>query len=160
MSRAFVKELDAAPELPIFDRVISDAPNRVTPRGARLIESTVASLEKQLAETNSPDASASIRRDLRYWYARLASMQVMPPLLRPDVAGFGARATIRWRSALMDVTIVGEDEANPSAGLIAWTAPLARALEGAKAGDAVELKVGGIPEQITVVGVASRRDEP
>src|SRR5437899_6610246 len=34
------------------------------------------------------------------------------------------------------VTIVGDDEADASAGLIGWSAPIARALIGAKIGDA------------------------
>ena len=36
---------------------------------------------------------------------------------------------------LRTLTIVGDDEADASAGRIGWSAPLARALIGAKAGD-------------------------
>jgi hypothetical protein len=52
---------------------------------------------------------------------------------RSRVVGFGSRATNRRAAVMSDVTIVGEDEADPPTGLIAWTAPLARALEGAEA---------------------------
>ncbi len=61
---------------------------------------------------------------------------------------------MRRGSVTSTVTIVGEDEADPSAGLIAWTAPLARALEGAEPDESVELDAGGRHETITVLSVA------
>jgi len=54
---------------------------------------------------------------------------------------------------------VGEDEAEPSAGLIAWTAPLARALQGAQAGETVDLEAGGRVEPVTVVAIDGGRVE-
>ena len=41
-------------------------------------------------------------------------------------------------AAAGDKISVGEDEADPTAGLIGWRAPLAQALDGAEAGDEVE----------------------
>jgi transcription elongation GreA/GreB family factor len=153
MSRAFVKEVDDAPS-PLLERAVSAAPNRVTPRGARLINEAVATLNKQLAGTSTGEAASVIRRDLRYWLARQANMQVVTPDPQPRAVGFGSRATIR-RAAVSNVTIVGEDEADPPTGLIAWTAPLARALEGAEPGDVVELQAGGRRQSITVVAVVA-----
>ena len=66
---------------------------------------------------------------------------------------FGSRVTIRRGTAVMTVSIVGEDESDPKAGLIAWTAPLARALDGAKVGEDVELD-GGRDETITVLAIS------
>jgi transcription elongation GreA/GreB family factor len=152
MSRAFVKEVDDAPS-PLLERAVSAAPNRVTPRGARLINEAVATLNKQLA-TSTGEAASVIRRDLRYWLARQANTQVVTPDPQPRAVGFGSRATIR-RAAVSNVTIVGEDEADPPTGLIAWTAPLARALEGAEPGDVVELQAGGRRQSITVVAVVA-----
>src|SRR5258706_9604481 len=151
MSRAFVKEDTDAPEPPLPERPISAAPNRVTPRGAGLISQTIAALKDELARAADEKIAAAIRRDLRYWYSRHASMRVIEPKAAPEVAGFGTRITIRRGSTESTVTIVGEDEAEPAAGLIAWTAPLARALENAGAGDVVELVAGGRSEPITVV---------
>jgi transcription elongation factor GreB len=154
MSRAFVKEVDDAPS-PLVERAVSAAPNRVTPHGGRLIKEAVAALEEQLAAALDGDIASKLRRDLRYWLARQASTQVVTPDPRPKAVGFGSRATIRRGAVTSDVTIVGEDEADPPAGLIAWTAPLARVLEGAEPGDVVELQAGGRLQSITVVAVAA-----
>ena len=37
----------------------------------------------------------------------------------------------------LDYTIVGEDEADPAAGLVSWVSPLARALQDAEVGDLI-----------------------
>jgi transcription elongation GreA/GreB family factor len=49
--------------------------------------------------------------------------------------------------------IVGEDEADPAAGAIAWTSPLARALDGASPGDVVEFQAAGHEEEVIVLSV-------
>ncbi len=154
MSRAFVKEDDDAPPPPLPERRVSTAPNRVTPRGAQQIRENISSLERQLAEAPEEEVAAVLHRDLRYWLARHASMQIVPPPPAPRAVGFGTRVTIRRGGVTSAITIVGEDESDPSAGLIAWTAPLARALEGAEAGEIVELEAGGRQEPITVLAVA------
>lgn len=71
----------------------------------------------------------------------------------PRVAAIGTRVTIRRGILMSDVWIVGEDEADPSRGRIASTAPLALALEGAAAGEVVELEAGGRAEEIRVLAV-------
>lgn len=155
MSRAFVREIDDAPPPPLPERPVGTAPNRVTPRGARQIAAAVEALEEQLAREPNGEATPSLRRDLRYWLARQASMQVMPVPSRPMRVGFGTRVTIRRGSVTRTITIVGEDEADPSAGRIAWTAPLSRALEDAEVGDVVDLEAGGHVDPILVTGIES-----
>jgi transcription elongation GreA/GreB family factor len=152
MSRAFVKEDSDAPEPPRPERPISAAPNRVTPRGARLIAREVEALRARL-DVASEDEIESLRRDLRYWNARLASMRVVPAPLAPDVVGFGTRVTIRRGAATGIVSIVGEDEADPPNDLIAWTAPLARALDGAEVSDLVEFRQSSQRETVEVVAI-------
>lgn len=154
MSRAFVKEVDNAPS-PLLERAVSAGPNRVTPHGAQLIKEAVAALNEQLAAASTGEAASVIRRDLRYWLARQTSMQVFTLDLQSKAVGFGSRATIRRGAVTSDVTVVGEDEADPPAGLIAWTAPLARVLEGAEPGDVVELQAGGRLQSIAVVAVVA-----
>lgn len=151
MSRAFVKEDDDAPPPPPLERPVSAAPNRVTARGYRLIEEEIAGLEAALGAGQDAGVEALLRRDLRYWTARRASAQPVPHDPAPLAAGFGARLTIRRGGATQVVEIVGEDEADPALGRIAWTAPLARALDGAGPGETVEL--GG--EAIDLVAVAA-----
>jgi transcription elongation GreA/GreB family factor len=155
MSRAFVKEDADTPEPPLPERPISAAPNRVTPRGAALIAQSIATLKDELARVTDETAAALIRRDLRYWHSRHASMQVIASNPAPEIVSFGTRVTIRRGGAESVVTIVGEDEADPAAGRIAWTAPLARVLEHAEVGDVVELVAGGRREPITVVSIAA-----
>jgi transcription elongation GreA/GreB family factor len=127
----------------------------VTPRGAALIAQSIAALKDELARVTDETAAARIRRDLRYWHSRQASMQVIASNPAPKIVGFGTRVTIRRGATESAVTIVGEDEADPAAGRIAWTAPLARALENAEVGDTVELVAGGRREPITVVAIAT-----
>jgi transcription elongation GreA/GreB family factor len=155
MSRAFVKEMEDEPPAPPLERPVSAAPNLVTPRGARLIEETVAGLELELAATSGEEAIALLRRDLRYWVARHASMRVTPADPAPRAVSFGARVTLERGGVASDITIVGEDEADPPAGLIAWTAPLARALDGAEPGEEIDFEAGGRREPVRVVAVAA-----
>ena len=154
MSRAFVKEDNAAPEPPLPERPVSTAPNRVTARGARLIRQAVADLKEALSRNPTDDAATIHRRDLRYWHSRLATMQPVTSHPPPDSVGFGCRVTLRRGLTMTVVTIVGEDEADPPTGLIAWTAPLARAIDGAEGDDVVELDAGGRRETITIVAIA------
>ncbi len=153
MSRAFVKEDDAAPQ-PIPERPVSAAPNLVTPRGARLIKRAIVELQTRLARAGAEDVE-SIRRDLRYWSSRQASMRIVASVAAPEVVGLGTRVTIRRGSVDSVVTIVGEDESDPPNGRIAWTAPLARALAGAAAGDVVELETAARREPIVVIALSS-----
>ena len=152
MSRAFVREVDDAPPQPPPERQASSAPNLVTPRGARLIDETIAGIEAALPAA-AGEAEALLRRDLRYWTLRRATARVVAPDPHPRAAGFGTRVTIRRDVLVTDVSIVGEDEADPAHGRVAWTAPLARALEGAERGEVVELEAGGRVEEIRVLAV-------
>jgi len=153
VSRAFVKEIDDAPPPPPAERPVSAAANLVTPRGARLIDAEIAAIEAALGESGADEAA--LRRDLRYWVARRATAQILPYHPKPQAAAFGTRVTIRRGVLMSDIWIVGEDEADPAHGRIAWTAPLARALEGAERGEVVELQAGGRVEEIRVFAVAA-----
>jgi transcription elongation GreA/GreB family factor len=157
MSRAFVKEDDVAPQ-PTPERPVSAAPNLVTPRGARLIKDTIAQLQGRLVDADDEEAE-SIRRDLRYWLSRQASMRIVASSTAPEIVGLGTRVTIRRGTVDSVITIVGEDESDPPNGRIAWTAPLARALAGAAAGDVVELETAGRREPVAVVALSSDRGE-
>jgi transcription elongation GreA/GreB family factor len=155
VSRAFVKEVDDAPEAPPQARPVSAAPNLVTPRGARLIEQAIAALEERIAAAIDEKALSPLRRDLRYWLVRRSNMRIIPRVDAPFTVEFGVRATISRGGQPTEIYIVGEDEAQPSAGLIAWTAPLARALKGAQAGETVDLEAAGTVDPVTVVAIAS-----
>jgi transcription elongation GreA/GreB family factor len=153
MSRAFTKEIDDAPPPPVPERPISTARNLVTPNGARQIEQMVAALTQQTTATSDNDVLAALKRDLRYWEARRTSMEIMEPVAEPATVRFGTHVSIRRGGAIRDIRIVGEDEADPAGGAIAWTSPLARALDGALPGDTVEFEVAGREEDILVLYV-------
>lgn len=147
MSRAFVKEQDDAPEH-LAERPVSPNPNFVTARGLRLIDAEIEGLRKALAHAQAEADKAAIARasrDLRYWTQRRSTAQVIPPSADADTVGFATRVTIGRDDGRRQVfAIVGEDEADPARGLIAYTSPMARALMGRKAGDFAEAPGGEI----------------
>jgi transcription elongation factor GreB len=74
-----------------------------------------------------------------------AAKVVDPASQDTDQIRFGATVELAdEQGARRAVTIVGDDEADATAGRIGWSAPLARALIGAKVGDerVVELPAG------------------
>jgi transcription elongation GreA/GreB family factor len=138
MSRAFVKDSDQDTD-PLPERSISEHPNLVTARGLALIEARVRELEteRSLARAaNDTAALARIARDLRYFQSRRESARLVPPPSQIQQVRFGVRARLRLRDgAEQSFQIVGEDEADPKAGLISYVSPLAKALMGKGVGD-------------------------
>ena len=71
-----------------------------------------------------------------------------------DEIRFGARVTLQdGDGRVRNVQIVGVDETDPAAGLIAFVAPLARALLGHRTGDTVTVRAPGGAEELTVAAV-------
>ena len=138
MSRAFVKESDqdtaALPE-----RAISPHPNLVTARGLALLETRVRELEaERSAARAATDAAALARiaRDLRYFQARRDSAKPITPAVHPEQVRFGVRVILQLADgATRSFQLVGEDEADPKAGLISYVSPIAMALMGKGIGD-------------------------
>lgn len=133
MSVAFRRESDEEHKEPRFELPLPTGPNLVTARGEALIDERIAALE---AEQPGDDElrTAEIARELRYWKTRRATA-VLAPLPPPDEVAFGSRVRFRLNGKEQEITLVGDDEADPAAGLIAFSAPLARALMGAGAGE-------------------------
>ena len=151
MSRAFVKDMDETGEEQLPDRLISSAPNLVTPEGLAAIEAEVARLTEAMAQAGDDrDARARIARDLRYWTARRGSAHVQPPPPDTDVVHFGSTVTIDRDDGRRQVfRIVGEDEADPEKGTLSHVSPLAQALLGKSVGDSVT--VAGHESEITAI---------
>lgn len=149
MSVAFRRESDEEHKEPRFELPLPPGPNVVTPRGYALLQARNAELETDLAEAATDERRAEIQRDLRYWRARQATAQVAPPASGQCVA-IGTRVTFTQEERTRTVTIVGHDEADPTAGLLSFSAPLAKALVGSEPGDEVELDNG---QTATVVAV-------
>jgi transcription elongation GreA/GreB family factor len=87
---------------------------------------------------------------LRYWRRRLASAQVQPAPAAGEI-GFGSRVTFVLNQAKREIQIVGEDEADPAAGLLGLQAPLAQALIGATEGEL--LPFAGRDDAIEVIAI-------
>ena len=147
MSRAFVKEQDDRPEdLP--ERPVSANPNFVTARGLALIDGEIEACRKLLAQGQHDQDKAMIARasrDLRYWTQRRSSAQLVGSVAKPEAVAFATRVSIEREDGRRQVfSIVGEDEADPAKGLIAYTSPMARALMGKGVGDAAEVPGGEV----------------
>ena len=147
MSVAFTKEESAetASETLLPDRPISSHLNLVTEQG-------FVALERQLQEAKSAyeaaqktedvnerrRLSANPLRDIRYFAERVRTAQIIAAPDSADVVAFGSTVTFsRADGREQTYRIVGEDEADPKAGSIAFVSPVARAIMGKAVGDVV-----------------------
>jgi transcription elongation GreA/GreB family factor len=155
MSRAFVKEQDYVAPQP--ERIASAHPNDVTARGLALIEAEVARWEAEHAAAVAVEdrhATARCARELRYWTARQASADVVPPPADGSEVRFGATVTLRRDDGREQTfQIVGEDEADPAQGSISHVSPMARALFGRRVGDVV--RAGQSEAEIVAISVTA-----
>lgn len=150
MSVAFRRESDDEHKEPEFELPIAVGPNLVTPRGRRLLGEEVARLEADIAQTADEEARKKLQRRLRYFHTRQSTAEVQAPPADGSV-GIGSRVTYRLNKAEKTITVVGGDEADPASGCVAFSAPLARVLMGAEAGDNVEYQ--GREDAITILAV-------
>ena len=151
MSVAFRRESDEEHKEPKFELPIPVGPNLVTRNGLRLTAARVAELEAVVASAEDEAMLEEAKRDLRYWRTRLATAQLAPPPPEGEV-GFGSRVSFHHRGAARTIDIVGDDEADPASGRIAFSAPLPRAMMGAGLGDLVDF--AGEEEAIEILGIA------
>ena len=138
---------------------MSDRPNYITPAGFRALraeyEALFAGERPQLLETIAWAAANGDRsenadyhygrkrlrevdRRINFLAKRMGSAKVTDPALQPDRSRvwFGATVTlVDEDDKERVVTLVGEDEADASAGRISYYSPLARALRGAAIGE-------------------------
>ncbi|WP_439574378.1 transcription elongation factor GreA [Phreatobacter sp.] len=157
MSVAFTKENDRdGTEANLQDRPISPHPNLVTPEGLAMLEAALEAARaavtaaREAGEDGTGLALARASRDARYYAARHASAQVVPPPPDTDRVHFGSRVTFdRDDGRRQTFRIVGEDEAEPAKGTISHVSPVARALMGKAVGD-VALVAGGEVEIVAI----------
>jgi transcription elongation factor GreB len=79
-----------------------------------------------------------VDRRINWLSKRMAAAQVLDPAKQADRdrVFFGATVTLADEGDQERViTLVGEDEANASAGRVSWNSPIARAMRGAAVGD-------------------------
>lgn len=163
MSRAFTK--DEAPEDPIVvpprAPLPASVPNYVTPRGERLLREEKAALEAERSRLGaSTDQEAAGRaREITALTERLAALQerlartqvVDPSRQSPEVVRFGAHVVLSaGDGSERRFQIVGVDEAEPEAGRVAFTSPLARAVNGSRVGDVAGVQTASGVERLVV----------
>ena len=151
MSVAFRRESDEEHLEPKFELPIPPGPNLVTERGRALIAGRIAALEAEIAAAANDEARKPLQRDLRYWTARSLSAE-LAPVPAGDKVEFGVTVTALVRGARKTFTLVGDDEADPAAGLLSFNAPLARAMLGAEPGEV--LPFAGEEDAVEIVEVA------
>lgn len=124
-----------------------------------MIATRIAELEKALALGPDAEHTVRLRRDLRYWALRRATARLSEPDPADPEAQFGSSVTYRTdEGELRTVILTGEDEADPAAGTVAYTAPVARALIGAAPGAIVSLHLRGRTVDLEVLAVEIPRD--
>jgi transcription elongation GreA/GreB family factor len=150
MSVAFRREGDEEHLEPKFEIPIPPGPNWVTSRGLALTEAKVVELEASLPAVTGDDAIKAARRELRYWRTRLAMAQLAET---PDgsCVALGCRVTLLMNGQQRTISIVGDDEADPASGLLAYSAPLCRALMDAEPGERVAF--GGKADAIEILSI-------
>jgi transcription elongation factor GreB len=162
MSRAFVKEPDGDQvREAIPERVHSPHVNYVTPAGLRQLRERIGELlERRKTVDGSMSAAGQrqlryIDRDLRYYEERIRrAVSIDPAGLPEDEVHFGSVVEVETpEGRRLSFAIVGEDEADAARGSISWVSPLARALQGARVGDAVAWKRPAGEIELTIVTI-------
>ena len=159
MSVAFRRDSDEEHLEPKFELPIPSGPNLVTPRGLALIGERIAELEGRMAATSDEAARTAVQRDLRYWKTRQVTAQPAPVPTGEKVE-FGTEVTVLLNGKLRTFRIVGDDEAEPAAGLLSFTAPLSRAMMGAEAGDILPFGDAADAIEIRSIDVVHRDPGP
>jgi transcription elongation factor GreB len=170
MSRAFTNEDADVGEVMIPPRapLPPGAINYVTPFGLTLLEDERTALEARKADLSAGERQnhdrirqlTIINGQLRLLADRLATARVIDPSTQPaDEVRFGACVRVQFLDGPMagkeqDIRIVGVDESGHTPERIAFTAPIARALTGAREGDDVELSPEHGKRSFRIVGIS------
>ena len=157
---------------------MSDRPNYITPDGFRKLraeyEALFAGERPKLLETIAWAAANGDRsenadyqygrkrlrevdRRINFLSKRMAAAKVKDPARQVDRsrAWFGATVTLAGEDDKERiVTLVGEDEADASAGRISYYSPIARAVRGAAVGDTRRVTLPGGERDYEVVAIA------
>jgi transcription elongation factor GreB len=179
MSKAFTKESDGEDEDDLPDEIAglpAGAKNYMTPQGfERMREELMTLMRKerpevvQIVSWAAANGDRSENGDYLYGKKRLreidrrlahlarimkAARIVDPATQSTDQVRFGATVELADEDdRRRTVTIVGDDETDASAGRIGWSAPLARALIGAKVGDERTVRLPAGEKSYEVIAV-------
>ena len=157
---------------------MSDRPNYITPSGYRRLREEYEALyggeRPKLVETISWAAGngdrsengdyiygrkklREIDRRIGWLSKRMKNATVVDPSDQPNRTKvfFGATVTLIDEDERERViTLVGEDETEPTAGRIAWTSPIARAIHGAGIGDVRRVTLPAGERELEIMAIA------
>jgi transcription elongation factor GreB len=162
MSRGFVKEDDQeeTPIIPPRAALPAGVTNYVTPFGMAQLLAERQQIETEMANITGTDEQQR-RRDSAVWSGklnllteRIASARVLYPKDQAkDQVRFGAQVALKMNGQQQSFQIVGVDEASVKENKIAFVAPIARAITGAKVGDTVDFTLGDRTIAIEILGI-------
>ena len=98
-----------------------------------------------------------IDRRISFLSRRMKAAQIVNPAEQPDKNRVFFGATVRLvdeEDCERTVTLVGEDEADASAGRISWLSPLANALKRAAVGDSRTVRLPAGPKDYEIIEIS------
>jgi len=166
MSRAFVRESDDRPELPIARPAFplpAGARNYFTALGAERLSQEI----QRLLATERPPLAALLpdpeaKRKLVVLEQRIAELKqiletaevVDPAAGDPDTVRFGATVTVRRGDGEEEeYRIVGVDEIDLDRGWVSWLSPIAKSLLHSRKGQRVRFRFPSGEEDLEVVRI-------
>ena len=167
MSKAFTRESDDAPDIPLRPRRTSELPpgtkNYLTAGGAQRLRDELNHLlnaeRPGLAALPNDDAAKSRLAAIDDRVAQIqetlgSAVVVEPPPAPHDQVRFGATVTVRHRQGEeTHYRIVGVDETDIDRDWISWLSPIARALLNARLGQKVRIKLPAGDDELTILTI-------
>lgn len=160
MSRAFVKESEGDPDVPIPEPVLPPGARNVITRGgaarlraergslfARKVEIKAAGRTEDAAELRE------IERRLAYLDKRIPTFVEVEHQDSTDRVMFGCAVTVSGDGGERTWRIVGVDEIDPENGDVSWASPIGRALIGAREGDVVIVRGPRGDEEVEITRI-------
>ncbi|UFH52282.1 GreA/GreB family elongation factor [Spirosoma sp. KNUC1025] len=168
MSSAFLKNetADVPVVIPARAPLPPGTPNYVTPRGLELLRTELLDLEAERAHLQADKSKEQNERtrQLALLNGRIANLvqristAKVVDTQEQDKVRFGATVGLKVKQGKLvgterSFSIVGVDQANASQGLIAFTSPLARALQGKRIGETVALPAVNGQQVMEIVSI-------
>ena len=162
VNKAFTKEDESLEPALVPPRASLPAgtPNYVTARGLELLQAELSRLDDERAKvdrTIKPEECAiqlgRLAAQRNALEERIAAATLVDVAKQPrNEVRFGASVDVRTAAGkLRTYRIVGVDEAEPTAGLVAFVSPLARALLGRNVGEIVTVRTPRGEDELEVV---------